>query len=146
MFDPYDPSDEFASDGGDSDIRYPSVSDVYEAHEAVVEEDENVLDGVVNEGQIEYALDYIKHGHFDEVPVGIFEKAAYLLCLIIKRHEFIDGNKRTALYTTKAFLEMNGYEMKITNDLLVLVVYISKSDNVDIDDIEDALRGATHIE
>ncbi|MSQ06165.1 MAG: type II toxin-antitoxin system death-on-curing family toxin [Dehalococcoidia bacterium] len=39
----------------------------------------------------------------------IFDKAAVLLCSIIKNHSLVDGNKRTALTTMGVFLAVNGY-------------------------------------
>jgi len=44
-------------------------------------------------------------GH-DPYP-SLFEKAAYLLCFIIERHPFVDGNKRTAIAIAAYFLERN---------------------------------------
>jgi death-on-curing protein len=142
MFDPYDPTDEFASDGGE-DIEYPSVEDIYTIHDAVSERDEELADGVVNEGQIEHAIGYIKHGHFGEKPTGLFEKAACLFRLIIEGHEFVDGNKRTAVYSTQNFLERNGYEMNLTSDVLTLSVEIASGEDIDIQEIEEVLRDAS---
>lgn len=39
----------------------------------------------------------------------IFDKAAVLLCSVIKNHSLLDGNKRTALTTMGVFLALNGY-------------------------------------
>ena len=39
----------------------------------------------------------------------IFDKAAVLLCSVIKNHPLVDGNKRTALTTLGLFLALNGY-------------------------------------
>ena len=39
----------------------------------------------------------------------IFDKAAALLCSIIKNHALVDGNKRTGLATVSVFLALNGY-------------------------------------
>lgn len=38
-------------------------------------------------------------------------RAAYLMYLINKGHLFEDGNKRTSLLTSMAFLEMNGFTL-----------------------------------
>jgi death-on-curing protein len=39
----------------------------------------------------------------------IFDKAAVLLCSVIKNHPLYDGNKRTGLTTMGVFLALNGY-------------------------------------
>ena len=41
-----------------------------------------------------------------------FGKAAALAESIIRRHPFIDGNKRTAMYAAAYLLETFGYELK----------------------------------
>ncbi len=40
---------------------------------------------------------------------NVWKKAAALLHSLVKNHPFDDGNKRTAYYTTKRFLFLNGY-------------------------------------
>jgi len=44
---------------------------------------------------------------------SLFEKAAYLLCFIIERHPFVDGNKRTAIAMAAYFLERNGHVLDL---------------------------------
>ncbi len=46
--------------------------------------------------------------HFD-TP---FDKAAALAESIIRRHPFVDGNKRTAMYSATYLLETFGYELE----------------------------------
>ncbi len=48
------------------------------------------------------------HDHFPPP----FDKAAALAESIIRRHPFIDGNKRTAMYAAAYLLETFGYEME----------------------------------
>lgn len=54
-------------------------------------------------------------GNFDRYPT-IFEKAACHLYYIVSGHIFKDGNKRTGYLSTFAFLEVNGYELKVDDD------------------------------
>ena len=49
-------------------------------------------------------------GH-DHSPTP-FDKAAALAESIIRRHPFIDGNKRTAMYTAAYLLETFGYKLE----------------------------------
>ena len=46
----------------------------------------------------------------------VFDKAATLLCSIIKNHALVDGNKRTGLATVSVFLALNGYLFYPTMD------------------------------
>jgi len=46
----------------------------------------------------------------------IFDKAAVLLCSVIKNHSLVDGNKRTALTTMGVFLALNGYFFEAPTD------------------------------
>lgn len=39
----------------------------------------------------------------------VFDKAATLLCSVIKNHALVDGNKRMGLTTVAVFLALNGY-------------------------------------
>jgi death-on-curing protein len=48
------------------------------------------------------------HEHF---PTS-FDKAAALAESVIRRHPFVDGNKRTAMYAAAYLLETFGYELK----------------------------------
>lgn len=43
-------------------------------------------------------------------------QAATLLWGLVRNHPFRDGNKRTALVATYAFLDVNGYDLDLTED------------------------------
>ena len=45
--------------------------------------------------------------HYGEKPT-LFGLAAHLCIGLVKNHPFLDGNKRTALLSTRAFLYING--------------------------------------
>jgi death-on-curing protein len=47
-----------------------------------------------------------------EPKTGLFELAAALCVGVARNHPFIDGNKRTALLATRAFLFLNGYALE----------------------------------
>ena len=46
--------------------------------------------------------------------VSLFDLAAAYCSGIVKNHPFVDGNKRTALLTARAFLFLNGYAFEPT--------------------------------
>ena len=41
---------------------------------------------------------------------GIFLKAGALIHGLLRNHAFVDGNKRTSMFSTMTFLELNGYK------------------------------------
>lgn len=54
--------------------------------------------------------------------------AAAYLYHICKNHPFMDGNKRTALATSEAFLNVNGFQLNATNkELEVLTLQVASS-------------------
>jgi len=72
------------------------------------------LAGVRDPGLLESALDRPRNVFAYEPGSSIFERAAALCVGIAKNHPFHDGNKRTALLATRAFLYLNGQELEPT--------------------------------
>src|SRR6185437_12003492 len=70
------------------------------------------LAGLRDPGLLESALDRPRNRLAYEPGSTIFELAAGLCVGITKNHPFIDGNKRTALLATRAFLYLNGRELE----------------------------------
>lgn len=66
------------------------------------------LAGIRDHGLLESALDRARNRLAYEPCSSIFELAAALCFGIAKNHPFNDGNKRTALLSTRAFLYLNG--------------------------------------
>jgi death-on-curing protein len=72
------------------------------------------LAGVRDSGLLQSALDRPCNLFAYEPGSSIFELAAALCVGIAKNHPFHDGNKRTALLATRAFLYLNGHELEPT--------------------------------
>lgn len=72
------------------------------------------LAGVRDPGLLESALDRPRNLFAYEPASSIFDLAAVLCVGIVKNHPFNDGNKRTALLATRAFLYLNGQELEPT--------------------------------
>lgn len=53
-----------------------------------------------------------------ELFPSIFDKAARFIIGFAKNQCFIDGNKRTAATTALVLLDLNGYELTLSNDEL----------------------------
>lgn len=65
--------------------------------------------GIRDEGLLESALSRPQNRHAYESDATMFDLAASLCHGICKNHPFLDGNKRTALLSGRAFLFLNGY-------------------------------------
>ena len=70
------------------------------------------LAGVRELSLLESALDRPRNFLAHEPRSSIFKLAATLCIGIAKNHPFNDGNKRTALLVTRAFLYLNGQELE----------------------------------
>lgn len=68
--------------------------------------------GLRDAGLLESALDRPRNLLAYKPRSSIFELAAALCVGIAKNHPFNDGNKRTALLATRAFLYLNGQELE----------------------------------
>jgi len=90
---------------------YPCLDDVIAAHARLI-----LLfggaQGIRDRGALEAALARPQSGYYRDV----IEQAAALLESLSQNHPFIDGNKRTAIAVTAAFLRINGFRLEF-NDL-----------------------------
>jgi len=73
-------------------------------------------DGARDIGLLESALAGPKNLEAYEPDAGIARSAASLGFGIAKNYPFLDGNKRTALAATRAFLLLNGYTLRATQE------------------------------
>ena len=64
--------------------------------------------GIRDRGALKAALARPKGGYYRDT----IEQAAALLESLSQNHPFIDGNKRTAVTVTAAFLRVNGYHLE----------------------------------
>lgn len=83
---------------------HPSLDEVLAAHARLIRTFGGVP-GVRDLGALEAALARPQTGYYQDVV----EEAAALLESLSQNHPFIDGNKRTAIAVTAAFLRINGY-------------------------------------
>ncbi len=73
---------------------------------------------------------------------GINKKAATLLMEIIKRHPFIDGNKRTAFDSMMTLLKLNGKELEVGDTSKLNVTFWAIRPNTTVEEV--ALWIANH--
>ena len=70
-------------------------------------------EGVRDPGLLESALARPRQHHTYASP-DIIELAALYTAGIVRNHRFVDGNKRTGFATGVAFLLLNGFELRAT--------------------------------
>lgn len=107
---------------------YPSVDDVLAIHENIVAEYPTTEPGVRAQGAMEFALEYVESGTFDDVPNTIHGKAVHLLRLLVANHPFVDANKRTALNTVVAFYFLNGYRFSYDHEIRDILKQIASDE------------------
>jgi death-on-curing protein len=76
--------------------------------------------------------------HYDAADVTAC--AAAFAFHLTQAHAFIDGNKRVAAATTEAFLESNGFELRLTEDELVQLFLDIASSQMSRDQVEQLFR------
>lgn len=115
---------------GPSDVIYLDKEDILAIHEDIINEDPDASAGILNEGDIDYATQFIEHGHFGQVPESIHEKAFTLMRLLAANHAFADGNKRTALNSTWTFYLLNGYYFDYGEEIKAVLKMIAVMENM----------------
>lgn len=80
----------------------------------------------------------------EELYPSIFDKAAALIHSIIRNHPFLDGNKRTGITSGIAFLEINGFFLKVTQKQLIETVLKIASKEWNMEQISQWLRTNSH--
>lgn len=70
----------------------------------------------------------------------LFTKAAALGHSLILNHPFIDGNKRTAYQSMRAFLKINETDLTATADEIVALALDIEAKKLEVEDIANWLR------
>lgn len=83
-------------------------------------------DNTVNPSSLHFALGTLQ-GDLFGAPVfpSLPAKAASLAWHIIAGHVFVDGNKRTGMEAARLFLELNGMQIEINQDIIEVGVQIA---------------------
>ena len=103
-------------------ILFLSLDEVLEIHDDQIRRHGGAA-GTRELGLVQSALAMPRAGG----PAGYYhtdlcEMAAAYLYYIVRNHPFVDGNKRTGVAAALVFLQMNGIEIRVTDDELVDVV------------------------
>lgn len=91
-------------------MKYLTVKDALLLHELAINEfggshglrDLGLLESAVARPQVTFGG--------KDLYLNIFLKVAALVHSLLLNHQFVDGNKRTAIFSVMTFLELNGYK------------------------------------
>lgn len=73
----------------------------------------------------------------------IYHKAAAMFHSIINNHPFLDGNKRTSLFSSVLFLNYNGLEIKFTKDEAIKFTLRAHNDDWSVEEIAEWIKKHT---
>jgi death on curing protein len=93
------------------------------------------LHGVRDEGALEAALTAAENrAHYEQAPLIIC--AATYAYHLTQAHAFLDGNKRVAAAVAEIFLELNGAELRATDDQIVALFLAIAAGQISRQDVE----------
>ena len=102
--------------------QFLTLDEVMDIHRDQIERYGGTL-GVRDLELLESAIAAPQSGFGDQYLHGdLFEMASAYLFHVVRNHPFLDGNKRVGIAAALTFLELNGVETKIPNQVLVATV------------------------
>lgn len=94
---------------------------------------------LLNEHQLASALARPQNAAAYE-DADIVRQAATLFWGIASNHPFQDGNKRTAVVMLRAFLNLNGYDLDLSDDARFDLALAVADRHISVDEVETRLR------
>ena len=123
-------------------IEYLDRDDAFDAYSEAVEVSvEQARLALLNEHLLESALAR-PHNAAAYEDADIVRQAATLFWGIASNHAFRDGNKRTAVVMLRAFLNLNGYDLDLSDDARFDLALAVAGERVGVDEVEARLRSA----
>jgi len=121
-------------------MKYLSVQDVLLLHNLAIDEfggshglrDYRLLESAVLRPQSTF-------GGKDLYP-NVFLKGAALVHSLLLNHMFVDGNKRTAMFSVMEFLELNGYRFTATQKEVVDTALWIENEKPEIEEVSKWLQ------
>jgi death-on-curing protein len=92
------------------ELIYFDTAHAIEVHDLIILKSEGLM-GILNIGLLESTLEHIQN---DMYYPNFEDKATHLFHSVNKNHSFKDGNKRASLALTAYFLEINGFDDRVT--------------------------------
>lgn len=99
--------------------------DIYHAinvHDEIIEKSGG-LQGIKDVGNLESVLEHIQN---DMYYPTLEDKLAHLCYSVNKSHAFSDGNKRSSIALSAYFMELNGFDFRVTR-------FITEIENISVD-------------
>lgn len=124
-------------------MKYLTAEQVLFIHSRLIDETGG-SHGIRDTGLLLSAVERPKSGFGDrELYPDIFFKSAALMESLIKNHPFIDGNKRTAITSSAIFLQVNGHNLKASQEELEKFTLKMAVEKVSIEDTAEWFRKHT---
>ena len=76
----------------------------------------------------------------EDLYPDVVTKAAALVHSLLMNHMFLDGNKRTAMYSCMTFLELNSFQFTATNKEVVSFALTIENDKLSVEEIAEWLK------
>src|SRR3989344_2138548 len=76
----------------------------------------------------------------EDLYTTIFLKAGALVHSLLRNHPFIDGNKRSSMYSAMTFLELNGYRFVAKQKEVVNFALKIENKRLSVEEIADWLK------
>ncbi len=97
-------------------MEYPTHDAVIRLHEKIIKQSGG-HQGFVSVSNLDYLLETARDiGEASQEEKAVVQKVGYILFNLVNLHPFLDGNKRTAYEVAKAFLNLNGWDIKPSED------------------------------
>ena len=124
-------------------MKYLKVRDILLLHELAINNysgshglrDMGLLESAVGRPQQTYGG--------EELYPTAFLKAAALVHSLLLNHQFVDGNKRTAMFSVMTFMELNGYIMIAKEKEVVKCAMWIENKKPEIEEISSWLKKNT---
>jgi death on curing protein len=121
-------------------MKYLTVKDVLLLHHMQIDEFGG-SHGLRDMGLLESAV-MRPQATFDGIDLykTLFDKGAALVHSLLMNHQFVDGNKRTAMFSVMTFLELNGYEFDASQKEVVDYALYIENSQPEIEEISTWLK------
>jgi death-on-curing protein len=98
----------------------------------------------LHEENLDYLIEAVKAEMFGEpLYPEIYQKAAVYMFNIICNHIFQDGNKRTGLEAVLLFLQLNGYDLVVSDELLLSFTISVASGEQSLEQVQEWFKNHT---
>jgi death-on-curing protein len=121
-------------------MKYLTVADVLLLHSLAID-NFGGSHGLRDLGLLESAVGRPKATYGgEELYPDIYLKAAALVHSLLLNHQFVDGNKRTAMFAVMTFLELNGFKFEAQQKEVVDAALWIENDKPEIEEIAKWLK------